>query len=629
MVKHLLKFTLTALLLMCSSLIGFATNLTFVIDAPERIEFYTKSGTTKTPLTADALGKIYYSGSDRIVYFQMVSPYQLVDVRNKYNKTLTSYDDGEYLVMYDSREKAYKIYVYEENNGDIYTFTTNDPTGGMKDEFSLTIDNPAGAKAWLGTASEPEKRILELQEGENKIAFNAAEEGHLTIAPPNKYTDQIYNVTLDGEKVSRDRWYTYEMDIQNGSVVVATVNIPEEYITLTFTYSEEGEGCIGKLLVNGEELEDFDGLSTQVLKGSKIKFERNPDFYISRYSVNDGGAEKWMDALPSIQVMNDTKFWFNAHPARPYDVVIFCDHPERMKIYNSRNLTGEPIELEPEGPTTYTLPVGNPYLSWRAVKGCGIDLVTLGEDIVLNNFAEIPENSGIMFLTAEYERNYHAIVWIDAVEGIENFYFKDNEGDAVTLAPGYNEIDFYQAMSPFTFTAFPEDMTQSYETVVYVDGKKKRPDFGSFDLNLTDGSIAKIYVLEEPEECSVITKINSVDGDVTVKYDRLGSVNNFLIPLKVTKNTEMSVRVDNCTHNYDLTVNGEKVEADEDGNHNFLVNAKNTTIQVSGFDAIEEINDGPEDCAIYNLQGICVGNTSNTRHLPAGIYVINGKKTNL
>lgn len=76
-----------------------------------------------------------------------------------------------------------------------------------------------------------------------------------------------------------------------------------------------------------------------------------------------------------------------------------------------------------------------------------------------------------------------------------------------------------------------------------------------------------------------------------------------------------------------MIFDGENVNAGEDGAFTVVV-SKNTTVAVSlKGTGISSIN--AEKAAgnhIYNIQGVHVADNADMKQLPAGIYIINGKK---
>ena len=76
---------------------------------------------------------------------------------------------------------------------------------------------------------------------------------------------------------------------------------------------------------------------------------------------------------------------------------------------------------------------------------------------------------------------------------------------------------------------------------------------------------------------------------------------------------------------YDAREGNSDIINNEDGSYVVKVNAntKNLTVSKNNALGISEILDSiDEDAVVYNLQGLRV----NAKNLPAGIYVVNGKK---
>lgn len=150
----------------------------------------------------------------------------------------------------------------------------------------------------------------------------------------------------------------------------------------------------------------------------------------------------------------------------------------------------------------------------------------------------------------------------------------------------------------------------------------------SYELSLTDGDVIKIFLASNPEMLEAeLTAGDGVDASkVAVTMDRIVTVTDWAGKHNTLPGTEISIKP---ADDYDIcvAVDGENVTADADGAFTVIV-SKNTTIAVSlpvetGINAVDA--EKLDNAGVYNMQGVRVGN-ADMKQLPAGVYIINGKK---
>lgn len=239
----------------------------------------------------------------------------------------------------------------------------------------------------------------------------------------------------------------------------------------------------------------------------------------------------------------------------------------------------------------------------------------------------VTEGMKIVVKSGSIERNSKAVVYIDSKEAAAQYFsFQHSDRSSIDIATGYNEISFYDGDNPFGLSWYGAEYAN-----VYKNNEAIKPMYeGSttYELNLTDGDVVKIFLASNPEMLEAeLTAADNVDASkVAVTMDRISSVTEWAGKHNVLPGTEISIKP---AEGYEISVavDGENVNAGEDGAFTVVV-SKNTTVAVSlKGTGISSIN--AEKAAgnhIYNIQGVHVADNADMKQLPAGIYIINGKK---
>lgn len=117
------------------------------------------------------------------------------------------------------------------------------------------------------------------------------------------------------------------------------------------------------------------------------------------------------------------------------------------------------------------------------------------------------------------------------------------------------------------------------------------------------------------------------DGQCTITVDdRITNVAAWAGKHSVLPGTEISIKPET---GYDVTVKVDNVERSADADGAYVVNVMaNTAIEIStassGINDIEAAKTASSD--VYNLQGVRIARNADIKQLPAGIYIVNGKK---
>lgn len=143
---------------------------------------------------------------------------------------------------------------------------------------------------------------------------------------------------------------------------------------------------------------------------------------------------------------------------------------------------------------------------------------------------------------------------------------------------------------------------------------------------MTDGDILRIFY-EQPEKATVaVTLSEAVDeSKIAVEVDTRAVADWSSMSLFKGSTVKIIPATADDGKTIKCNVDGKPVSADADGNFSFTVTGDHNValdMSTTGVDGIASDVEGAAK-VVYNLQGIRMPDAEN---LPAGIYIINGKK---
>jgi hypothetical protein len=231
------------------------------------------------------------------------------------------------------------------------------------------------------------------------------------------------------------------------------------------------------------------------------------------------------------------------------------------------------------------------------------------------------------------ERDHKAVYYISGYENANwSAYIQRSTRTEIALHEGYGYIEFDDSENPFQAGFYGTNLAPfDY----YLDGEQLTPNYSSDSgfyigsINLNENSVLKFYLGSTPSWYNVtFTCEEGVEEGFNVTTDLVTDVDNFVAGLKVLTGTQVDIQT--FESEASVKVNGEAVEA-VDGVYTFNVNA-DTNVELSlGDSGVEGVNINKVNTtnAVYNLQGVKLFNNTNDsqlKALPAGVYIVNGKK---
>ncbi len=544
------------------------------------------------------------------ITLRAIPPYALVSITNAAGSPQGFYDNTWY------------FYANSYNAG-TYTVVTKNLDEARTASCTVNVDDADRVSAVLaGTSSR-----VALVNGSNTVKFDPTTETSLSISSA-VYNMPLYAVTLNGEPVAAEGG-AYNVPLTQDCQIDITAIIPEKDVTITFVYSEDGQGAISSVTVDGTPVEDFNGLTVATKSGKSIGFNSNPMYNIESVKI-DGQHISWTGGYSyNTTILDDMTVEVTAHPYGTVSATVIVEDPTTVKLYRGYSYQNDLITLV-AGSNTVELSENNPYVSWEAAAGCLINSVTLNGDLLdsYTTGTNLADGDVLQFNSSKITMDKTAVVWIDnRAAATQYFSFQSADRNEISIADGYNIIDFYSGMSPFGLSWYSENPLVGK---VFVNDLLMNPLYeggSSYQVGLDNQDVLKIFLSVEPVECNVTFNV-AQDAACTVTRDVIVPVTDFTSSFTALNGTQILVTPEDGA-NLSVSVNDEPVAAGEDGAFKVIVNDPSTLIAIEkDSSAIDTVGtDASSSSApVYNLQGICVGRASALGTLPAGIYIVDGKK---
>lgn len=544
------------------------------------------------------------------ITLRAIPPYSIVSITNDSGTPQSIYDNSWYFSA-----NAY--------NAGKYTVVTQNLDELRTASCIVNVDDADRVSAVLsGTSSR-----VALVSGANTVKFDPEVETTLSISSAI-YNMPLYAVTLDGENVASEGG-AFNVPLTQGCQIDITAIIPEKDVTITFVYSEDGQGAISSVTVDGTPVENFDGLTVATKSGKTIGFNSNPMFNIESVKIN-GEKIYWTGGYSyTTTILDDMTVEVTAHPYGTVSASVVVEDPSTIKLYRGYSYQNDLITLQP-GSNTLELSENNPYVSWEAAPGCLINSVTLN-GTTLDSYTSgtnLADGDVLQFNTSKIVMDKTAAVWIDNRAAATTYFsFSSADRNEITIADGYNIVDFYSGMSPFGLSWYSENPLVGK---VYINDLLMNPLYegsSTYQVGLDNQDVLKIFLSVEPVECTVT--FNVAEGAAcSVTRDVIVPVTDFTSSFTALNGTQILVTPEDGAK-LSVSVNDEPVAAGEDGAFKVIVNDPTTLIAIEkDSSAIDSVGTdaSASSAPVYNLQGICVGRASALGTLPAGIYIVDGKK---
>lgn len=476
---------------------------------------------------------------------------------------------------------------------------------------------------------------VELVNGENIVKFNPETESQFQISHVN-YGETLFSVKLN-DVAQADSYGRYYVTVANGDKLDIAANFPVVPATISFTYgANESEviGCISAK-VNGVDVTDFDGKQLSVMMGDKVTLVGNTDLYNFNYAITVNGASQYFYGSYEFTVTSETNtVEVNATKYTSYSAYITVDTPENIEIYPGNSNT--PLQMTAATPVAVEFTSNNNYINVRPTTDCSIVSIQVNgvEYGTVNGYGtsgttirNINENDQIVITTKKIARDKVATIWVDDLSAAPYGYGVQRYSDraSVTLVSGEAAtVNFDDSDNPYYLSFYGPTYCTIFQNGIYTAPQYEGST--SYYVTLADGDAVKVYLASEPNKYAVTFSQNVENAVTSVSTD--GQVYaNWANGFTALEGTKVTLAVD--AENAEVTVGGEKANVDENGNYVVEI-TKDTEIVISEPSGVENINlEKIANNNVYNMQGILIIKNANAEQintLPAGLYIVNGKK---
>lgn len=488
--------------------------------------------------------------------------------------------------------------------------------------------------------------ITDLVNGDNTIKFNPndSQEQYLQIA--TRDSSPFYQILVNGVKQSSYSAYSYSVQVSDQAVVEVKTLLPDTPAKLTFEFVNEGtEDFISSISVDEEDIDlssiDFnDGL--EVKRGAYVKMLFNTE----KYKVNGiyvDNESQWSTYSWTNTVLDDKAFKFDVETYPTYTATINVDKPDFVCIRINSASYGDIFRIQPgkndfsytgySAPTLYILPNNGGEIV--SVKANGLDVKL--DDYYNTYGVDIEEGMTIDIEANGPERDNTAMFWSDIKPADTNTYRiamgSTNNELGYTFYPidtdinyigGYHTFNFTDSENPFR-VVYSASYGYTLDPKIFLNNEEVSLTENGYIIQASQGDVVKVFIYKDsPATCAISFDVPAeIANDITVTSDRVRNEAAYTTGVNVLEGAEITIASSENANIKGVTVDGTAIDPNDDGsytfaasaNHNVVINAESGIIAIEGDNASSEI---------YNLQGIRVGSDLNA--LPAGIYIVNGKK---
>lgn len=555
-----------------------------------------------------------------------VNAYSSLEVTTDEDYILESVtDDG---VIKTSWGGSATMYYYTDGDEALVNVVNRKLSDVRTGSFTMDVDDPSKVSASL---MQTWKSVGQLVPGVNTVHFIPGVETALSLSAKSGGVP-FYQVTKDGTEITGS-YGNYEMSVAEGMNVVVKTDFPDISVPVKISYTEGGEGFINKVVVADNEVTNFNDPDFQVHLGDRVQLYGNTADYKFNSMVINGKTENYFYSPYSFVVTKETEILIDATKYTMLPYVVNVDNASAVKVVSGDYYQNNVVELV-NGANNLEISSANPRLTITPADGYVIESVKVDGAVINTSYEGSKqynvtidgENTVVDITTSAIVRDQVLVIYAEDLAPFYYSYFQNSERAYLTVEQGYNVINYATfEMPPMQFALYSSLEVNPLQ--VYLNNALVAPTYengSSYTLNEFDNySVLKLYVTT-PELYNVTFDIeDGVDAEV---------VRDMAIPVDTAAGfealTNTMVTVDTKGQGVVVKVN-DAVQTPEEGIVSFAVTGNtNVSIAKDVVDGIEAV--GAENAYhVYNLQGIEVlrnADASAVEALPAGIYVVNGKK---
>lgn len=544
--------------------------------------------------------------------------YRLVSVTDELGTTYTPYDGCAYVSVSASHKNP------------VYTVVTASAVAGEKETFTVTVSGDA-YKVYCYDSN------YNYYYFENDTPTTISYYAGATFNIASQY-GTLYSLKINGQQVATG-WTGYQYTPSNGDQVEIETNFPSLPSRLNVNVAEGSSPDVIKYFsVNYNNISSAEWSNGYDLTmGQSINLTFN-DTDFTDAEVKLDGEVIYTAGMNPYYTFTVAKESYNLDiagtPKKPFTVTIVTDDYEHLIVrtsgYDELTLTGEETTLEVSASQSPLIFAVAPDYELKGIYHDGNE--------VSGNYVYINADTYIEAEVAPIVRDLQAAVYVGSTGwNYLNLTIANNDYTGsfrkdfdLTKSRGYIIINFREEDVPFGVSG---SYGMSYAApIVYLDGVELENQYGSYAglSEVKNNSVIKLYS-SAPTSYNVDYTVSD-EVSVEVRHDHLQVIDNpsnhsvfdgtaiHIVPVSTGARASNQIAV---------KVNGVEIQPDAEGVYAITVDGhKSISVDKAlpaGINAIEagEIS---SDAPVYNLQGICVATAATAADLPAGIYIIEGKK---
>lgn len=524
------------------------------------------------------------------------------------------------------------VYLYSYYSGKHWYVSTMNLEEARTASFTMTVDDPTLVTATLsGTKSR-----LDVQEGTATYKFAPDVENVLTLF--SQGDKNIYSLTKNNEPITVDS-YSVQIPLEDDCNIVVQTQWPDIPCSVSLQYDHEATpDLITGAAVNSENVDLVDdSFSCQL--GDEVAVYMSSDYNVTEIKLNGQPQDLsyfWGNFYFTVTDEVNT-LEITAAPYGTITAIVNVTCKDAFSVYKQYQSPENLVEIV-EGENRIELSQKNNSMSYSVNPGYELVSATKTEgdldpiDISNSPYIYDITDGMVINLVGQAEvLDSHAVIWVDDMSAA-NYYFSFENAKrfnyATSMENGYTEFDFSEnSYNPFGL-GWAGDNIQKF---VFLNGEAKNPNYegGSFwNLTLADGDVVKAFVAAEPVNCTV--SIDAEEGVATeVTVDRISPVTDWSEGISCFNGTEVAIAasLEDPDKTVVVTLNDEPLVAGEDGKYVFVVeNVTNSVSITTTTSGVKSMISDKTVSPVFNLQGIRVANSDDLNNLPAGVYVVDGKK---
>lgn len=436
----------------------------------------------------------------------------------------------------------------------------------------------------------------------------------------------IYKVTTSAGTVT-ETWGRYSVTPEDGATIDIQVEFPD--VDATYTISSNIDGYDFITVRAGSPLAEVDVTSGSftVKAGTPVEYNFNTQKYKINSFTRNGNPINALYSYSFVATENSDDV-FDVHEYGPFNTTVRTNMPDKLNVFIGSTY-GTKIEAV-DG--VFTVPLEEPYnttVAMQPVTGYYFADITMDPEPENLRYSPTsfsytcPAATEITVELAEITNDCKVALFVDDAEALtvwnaqSTFDYKQLFPDPVT---GYNVYEVSKAYSPALINWQTNDGPVGS---LYLNGLLLTKEYewsSGYTAAFNDGDVFHLYLNGQPTAAALTFDVE--EGiEIEATHNKVAKVADITVQTDLFQGDEVNVKVNADPSEYSLTANDEPVALGEDGTHTFNL-AADTEVKVSKVSAIGKVEADGADAPVYNLQGIRV----NSRNLPAGIYISNGRK---